>query len=67
MRPRITMHSQRSTEREEIPEGPPIDEELHARCMNAHDFYCENVDGYILKGVHYPKTFEELVRIVRSD
>jgi hypothetical protein len=63
----MTLIKQKSTKREEIPEGPPIDEELHVRCMNVHDFYCENVDGYILKGVHYCKTVEEVLKVISSD
>jgi len=63
----MTLIKQRSTEREEIPEGPPMDKELRQRCRNVHDFYTQHVPDYLLKGVHYPKTFEELVEIIRKD
>jgi hypothetical protein len=60
------MHSQKSTKREEIPEGPPIDEELRDRCENVHSFYCNNVKGYILGDVYYPETVAEVREIVES-
>lgn len=66
MRFRFTMHRQKSTEREEIPEGPPIDAELQERCENVHSFYCNNVKDYILGDVYYPETLDEVRKIVES-
>jgi hypothetical protein len=60
------MHRQKSTEREEIPEGPPIDEELHVRCMNVHDFYKKHDPNYILSDVYYPETIAELLEIIKD-
>ena len=64
---RMTLIKQKSTEREKIPEGPPIDEELRQRCRNVHDFYKKYDSDYILQGVYYPKTIEELREIIRKD
>lgn len=58
MRLRFTMYHQKSTEREEIPEGPPIDRKLRERCKNVHDFYKKHDPNYILNDVYYPETIE---------
>jgi hypothetical protein len=64
---KMTLIRQKSTEREDIPEGPPIDEELHERCMNAHDVFKKYDPNYILKDVYYPETIEELREIIRDN
>ena len=64
---RMTLIKQKSTEREHIPEGPPVDEELRGRCRNVHDFYKKYDPDYVLNGVYYPETVAEVIEIISKE
>ena len=57
---KMTLIKQKDTEREEIPEGPEVDEETWHKCMNFQSAYAKHDPDSIFKGVYCFDNFDDL-------